>query len=78
MNVNCMVSTGGTSLRDDIYRLQSVVHVLVGISNKLLSKLQIGSPGRILDLAQNRKIADLSKCEIIVLDEADKLLSVDF
>lgn len=34
-----MVSTGGTQLRDDILRLYSVVHVLVG------------TPGRILDLA---------------------------
>ena len=38
----------------------------------------LGSPGRILDLSSNKQIADLSKCEIIVLDEADKLLSVDF
>ena len=30
-----------------------------------------------LDLA-SRKIANLSKCDIMVLDEADKLLSVDF
>jgi ATP-dependent RNA helicase DDX6/DHH1 len=30
MSVECMVSTGGTSLRNDIYRLQQVVHVLVG------------------------------------------------
>jgi len=66
MNIECMVSTGGTSLRNDIYRLQKTVHVVVG------------SPGRILDLSSNKQIADLSKCEIIVLDEADKLLSVDF
>ena len=30
MDIKCMVSTGGTSLRNDIYRLQQEVHVLVG------------------------------------------------
>ena len=30
MDIECMVSTGGTSLRNDIYRLQQTVHVLVG------------------------------------------------
>ncbi len=66
MKVEVMVSTGGTSLRNDIYRLQKIVHILVG------------TPGRILDLAQNKKVADLSDCEIFILDEADKLLSMDF
>ena len=65
MKVNCMVSTGGTSLREDIMRLYDVVHILCG------------TPGRILDLA-NKGVADLSKCSTVVLDEADKLLSPDF
>ncbi|OEH76277.1 ATP-dependent rna [Cyclospora cayetanensis] len=65
LNVQCMVSTGGTSLRDDIMRLHSTVHVLVG------------TPGRILDLA-NKDVADLRQCHIVVLDEADKLLSPEF
>jgi len=66
MKVQCMVSTGGTSLRDDIMRLMKPVHILVG------------TPGRVMDLAQKRRIADLSKCTTFVLDEADKLLSHDF
>jgi len=37
----------------------------------------VGTPGRILDLAY-KKISNLSKCETLILDEADKLLSVDF
>ena len=65
MNVQSMVSTGGTSIRDDIYRLYKPVHVLVG------------TPGRILDLA-NKKVADLSNAKFLVMDEADKLLSPDF
>ena len=29
MDVQCMVSTGGTTLKDDIMRLYKVVHILV-------------------------------------------------
>lgn len=65
LNVQCMVSTGGTSLRDDIMRLYNTVHVLVG------------TPGRILDLA-NKDVAGLRQCHIVVMDEADKLLSPEF
>eukprot|EP01067_Filipodium_phascolosomae_P000232 Filipodium_phascolosomae@DN119_c0_g1_i1.p1 len=65
MQVQCMVSTGGTSLRDDIMRLYNPVHVLVG------------TPGRVLDLA-NKSVADLSNCNMLVMDEADKLLSPEF
>jgi len=64
-NLQVMVSTGGTSLRDDILRLYNVVHVLVG------------TPGRILDLAE-KGVAQLDKCRIVIMDEADKLLSDDF
>ncbi|GFZ42514.1 RNA helicase [Saitozyma sp. JCM 24511] len=60
-----MVTTGGTVLRDDILRLQEPVHILVG------------TPGRILDLG-SKGIADLRKCTIFVMDEADKLLSEEF
>jgi len=65
MGVNCMVTTGGTSLKDDIMRLYSTIHMIVA------------TPGRILDLA-TKKVADLSKCRTIVMDEADKLLSPEF
>lgn len=63
--IQCMVSTGGTNLRDDIMRLEKRVHVVVA------------TPGRILDLA-HKKIAKLSNCRFCVLDEADKLISQDF
>ena len=39
MGVQVMVTTSGTTLKDDILRLSETVHVLVG------------TPGRILDLA---------------------------
>jgi ATP-dependent RNA helicase DDX6/DHH1 len=65
MNTQVMVTTGGTTLKDDILRLSEIVHVLVG------------TPGRILDLA-GKNIADLSECPVFVMDEADKLLSPEF
>eukprot|EP01088_Endostelium_zonatum_P000417 TRINITY_DN10694_c0_g1_i3.p1 TRINITY_DN10694_c0_g1~~TRINITY_DN10694_c0_g1_i3.p1 ORF type:complete len:453 (+),score=92.82 TRINITY_DN10694_c0_g1_i3:206-1564(+) len=60
-----MATTGGTPLKEDIMRLESPVHLLVA------------TPGRVLDLT-DRKLLDLSKCLILVLDEADKLLSGEF
>jgi ATP-dependent RNA helicase DDX6/DHH1 len=65
IKVQSMVSTGGTFVKDDIMRLYNPVHIVVG------------TPGRILDLAK-KSVADLSHCECLVFDEADKLLSLDF
>ncbi|KGR15817.1 ATP-dependent RNA helicase DHH1 [Candida albicans P57072] len=65
VGTQCMVTTGGTSLRDDIVRLHDPVHILVG------------TPGRVLDLAA-RKVVDLSECPLFVMDEADKMLSREF
>jgi len=65
MAVQVMATTGGTSLRDDIVRLYNPVHILVA------------TPGRVLDLA-NKSVADLSHVGMLILDEADKLLSPEF
>jgi ATP-dependent RNA helicase DDX6/DHH1 len=65
MNVQCMVSTGGTSLREDIMRLYNPVHILVA------------TPGRVLDLA-NKGVCNLDNCHVVAMDEADKLLSPEF
>jgi len=65
LKICCMVSTGGTDLREDIMRLYNTVHILVG------------TPGRILDLAE-KNVAKLQHCTMVVMDEADKLLSPDF
>ena len=62
LNINVMVTTGGTSLKDDIVRLNESIHVI------------IATPGRLLDLA-SKGVADLSECPTFVMDEADKLLS---
>ena len=37
----------------------------------------IATPGRILDLME-KNVAKVDKCKMLVLDEADKLLSQDF
>ncbi|KAF5744362.1 DEAD-box ATP-dependent RNA helicase 8 [Tripterygium wilfordii] len=65
LKIQVMVTTGGTSLKDDIMRLYQPVHLLVG------------TPGRILDLAK-KGICILKDCSMLVMDEADKLLSPEF
>lgn len=65
LNLQVMVTTGGTTLKDDIMRLSEPVHVVVG------------TPGRILDLA-SKNVADFSEASTFVMDEADKLLSPEF
>ncbi|THG08626.1 hypothetical protein TEA_012720 [Camellia sinensis var. sinensis] len=65
LKIQVMVTTGGTSLKDDIMRLYQPVHLVVG------------TPGRILDLAR-KGICVLKDCTMLVLDEADKLLSPEF
>ncbi|CAF4431960.1 unnamed protein product [Rotaria socialis] len=65
IHLRVMVMTGGTSLREDISRLQEIVHIV------------IATPGRLLDLVK-KDLAKIDACRVIVLDEADKLLSQDF
>ena len=68
LNVQCMVSIGGTNIKEDILRLKngvSPVHIVVG------------TPKRIKDLAYQH-VLNLERCGILVLDEADKLLGDDF
>ncbi|OLY83564.1 ATP-dependent RNA helicase dhh1 [Smittium mucronatum] len=65
LGINIMVTTGGTTLKDDILRLSETVHILVG------------TPGRVLDLA-SKNVIDFSKAETFIMDEADKLLSPEF
>ncbi len=62
-NVEVMVTTGGTSLKDDIMRLYNTVHVIVA------------TPGRILDLS-NKGVCKLNTCKILVMDEVGGATSV--
>lgn len=60
LKIEVMVTTGGTSLKDDIMRLYQPVHLLVG------------TPGRILDLAR-KGICVLKDCSMLVMDEVSHL-----
>jgi len=64
-NLQIMVTTGGTSLKEDIIRIHQSIQILVG------------TPGRILDLV-SKKENKFGECKMVVLDEADKLLSMEF
>ncbi|VEL31513.1 unnamed protein product, partial [Protopolystoma xenopodis] len=57
-----MLVIGGVLLKDDLIRLSQVVHVV------------IGTPGRLVDLIE-RNLLNVNSCKVVVLDEADKLLS---
>ncbi|WVZ74444.1 hypothetical protein U9M48_022623 [Paspalum notatum var. saurae] len=65
LKIQVMATTGGTSLKDDIVRLYQPVHLLVG------------TPGRILDLTK-KGVCILKNCSMLIMDEADKLLSPEF
>ncbi|TVP79039.1 DEAD/DEAH box helicase [Thioalkalivibrio sp.] len=63
--LNSLVVFGGVSINPQISRLKGRVDILVA------------TPGRLLDLAQ-QKLVDLSQVEILVLDEADRMLDMGF
>jgi ATP-dependent RNA helicase DDX6/DHH1 len=65
LGAQVMVTTGGTSLKDDIMRLHQPVHIVVA------------TPGRLVDLA-SKNVAKLNQATMLVMDEADKLLSPEF
>jgi ATP-dependent RNA helicase DDX6/DHH1 len=60
LKIQVMVTTGGTSLKDDIMRLYQPVHLLVG------------TPGRILDLTK-KGVCVLKDCSMLVMDEVNIL-----
>merc|ERR1719198_227334 len=56
LGLEVMVSTGGSSLKEDILRLYNTVHII------------IATPGRLLDMAQ-KGVANLASCLMCCLDE---------
>lgn len=91
MNVQVMATTGGTTLKDDIMRLQQTGETLDSAGRNVPGRrdflqlrllpfavhVVVGTPGRLLDLA-SKGILDLSEAQVLVMDEADKLLSIEF
>ena len=65
LNLKSMVVFGGVNINPQINRLSRHIDILVA------------TPGRLLDLA-NQKMVDLSGVEILVLDEADRMLDMGF
>lgn len=65
LNIKSMVVFGGVSINPQINRLARALDVLVA------------TPGRLLDLVNQQKV-DLSGIEILVLDEADRMLDMGF
>jgi len=65
LNLTSMTIFGGVNINPQIRRLKSRVDILVA------------TPGRLLDHLQQRTV-DLSHIEILVLDEADRMLDMGF
>ena len=65
LNLKSMVVFGGVNINPQINRLSRHIDILVA------------TPGRLLDLA-NQKMVDLTGVEILVLDEADRMLDMGF
>ncbi len=65
LKLSSMIMIGGVSIKPQITRLKSRVDILVA------------TPGRLLDHVQ-QKTLDLSHVEILVLDEADRMLDMGF
>ncbi len=65
LKLNSMVMFGGVNIKSQIQQLKSRVDILVA------------TPGRLLDHVQQGTL-DLSQIEILVLDEADRMLDMGF
>jgi ATP-dependent RNA helicase RhlE len=65
LKLNSMTIFGGVNINPQIHKLKSRIDILVA------------TPGRLLDHAQQRTV-DLSHVEILVLDEADRMLDMGF
>lgn len=65
MNVRVHTFIGGTSIKEDLEQLSQGIHIAVG------------TPGRLLDLAK-RKQLHLNQVKLLILDEADEMLSKGF
>jgi ATP-dependent RNA helicase RhlE len=62
--VKCLAVFGGVSINPQMIQMQGV-------------EVLIATPGRLLDLSENNAM-NLSEIDILVLDEADKMLSMGF
>jgi len=66
MGVKTLLAVGGAQIASDAATLRKGVHVV------------IGTPGRVQDLVFNRRILSVKSLKVIILDEADQMLSQGF
>eukprot|EP00817_Percolomonadidae_sp_ATCC50343_P004810 CAMPEP_0117419286 /NCGR_PEP_ID=MMETSP0758-20121206/882_1 /TAXON_ID=63605 /ORGANISM="Percolomonas cosmopolitus, Strain AE-1 (ATCC 50343)" /LENGTH=384 /DNA_ID=CAMNT_0005200267 /DNA_START=198 /DNA_END=1352 /DNA_ORIENTATION=+ len=66
LNIEVMSCSGGLAVNDDLIRLNKTVHIIVS------------TPGRLKDLIMGKGNAKINHVRHVVLDEADKLLDVDY
>ncbi|KAL5720926.1 RNA helicase [Ranunculus cassubicifolius] len=66
-NVRAMLLVGGSSLKADMKSIEDEG-----------ANVLIGTPGRIYDILERMEILDLRNLEILILDEADRLLEMGF
>lgn len=65
MKVDCHACVGGTSIKEDVAKLQAGPQIIVG------------TPGRVFDMI-NRRFLKTDSIKIFALDEADEMLSKGF
>ena len=65
MNIKTSLTTGTISVSDNIKEIEENPHIIVGC------------PGRLNDMLRRRKV-NLNNLKLIILDEADEMLSVGF
>ena len=65
MNIKTSLTTGTISVNDNIKEIEQKPHIIVGC------------PGRLNDMLRRHKVT-LNKLKLIILDEADEMLSVGF
>jgi superfamily II DNA/RNA helicase len=65
MNIKTSLTTGTNSVNDNIKELENKPHIIVGC------------PGRLNDMLRRNKV-NVKKLKLLILDEADEMLSVGF
>ncbi|XP_057826650.1 DEAD-box ATP-dependent RNA helicase 18 [Cryptomeria japonica] len=66
-NIKCMLLVGGTDVTADLKKIKED-----GVN------LLIGTPGRLDDIMERTNILDFRRFEVLILDEADRLLDMGF
>lgn len=67
INIQCCLVVGGTSIHESLQQFEDKG-----------GQVLIGTPGRIADILQRTHLFNFKKLEVLVLDEADTLLSMGF